>query len=37
VDFTEAWDLLAETQGESDEFFERIVDAERNALKKRFL
>jgi ATP-dependent Lhr-like helicase len=37
VDFTEAWDLLAETQGESDEFFERIVEAEKNALKKRFI
>jgi len=37
VDFTEAWDLLAETDGESDEFFQRIVEAERNALKKRFI
>lgn len=37
VDFTEAWDLLAETEGESDKFFERIVEAERNALKKRFI
>jgi len=37
VDFTEAWDLLAETNGESDEFFSRIVEAERNALKKRFM
>ena len=37
VDFTEAWDLLAETEGESDEFFERIVEAERNALKRRFI
>ncbi len=36
VDFTEAWDLLAETHGESDEFFGRIVEAERNALKERF-
>ncbi|MFB0558408.1 MAG: DEAD/DEAH box helicase [Candidatus Bathyarchaeia archaeon] len=36
VDFTEAWDLLAETQKESDDFFERIVEAERNALKERF-
>ena len=37
VDFTEAWDLLAETEGESNDFFERIVEAERNALKKRFI
>jgi ATP-dependent Lhr-like helicase len=37
VDFTEAWDILAETEGESDEFFERIVEAERNALKQRFM
>ena len=37
VDFTEAWDLLAETDGESDKFFERIVEAERNALKRRFI
>ena len=37
VDFTEAWDILAETEGESDGFFERIVEAERNALKKRFI
>jgi len=37
VDFTEAWDLLAETEGESDDFFERIVEAERNALKRRFI
>ncbi|UCH57355.1 MAG: DEAD/DEAH box helicase [Candidatus Bathyarchaeota archaeon] len=37
IDFTEAWDLLAETEGESDDFFERIVEAERNALKRRFL
>ena len=37
VDFTEAWDLLAETEGESHEFFERIVEAERNALKRRFI
>ena len=32
-----AWDILAETEGEGDEFFERIVDAEREALKKRFM
>jgi len=36
VDLTEAWDLLAETQGESEEFFERVVEAERNALKRGF-
>ena len=32
-----AWDILAETEGEGDEFFERIVEAEREALKKRFM
>ncbi|UCD44390.1 MAG: DEAD/DEAH box helicase [Candidatus Bathyarchaeota archaeon] len=37
VDFTDAWDILAETEGESDKFFERIVEAERDALKKRFI
>ncbi len=37
VDFTEAWDILAETDGESDPFIERIVEAERTALKKRFI
>jgi ATP-dependent Lhr-like helicase len=37
VDFTEAWDILAETAGESDDFFERIIEAERVALKKRFM
>jgi len=37
VDFTEAWDLLAETEGESNRFFERIVEAEREALKRRFI
>ena len=37
VDFTEAWDILAETSGESDEFYQRIVEAEREALKKRFM
>jgi ATP-dependent Lhr-like helicase len=37
VDLTEAWDILAETQGESDEFFQRIIEAERTALKKRFM
>jgi hypothetical protein len=37
IDLTEAWDLLAETHGESDEFFLRIIEAEREALKKRFM
>ena len=37
VDFTRAWDLLAETEDESDKFFERIVEAERDAWKKRFI
>jgi len=37
VDFTEAWDILAEAEGESNDFFERIVEAERNALKRRFI
>ena len=37
VDLTEAWDILAETEGESDDFFKRIVEAEREALKKRFI
>ncbi len=37
VDMTEAWDLLAETEGETNEFFERIVEGERNALKRRFI
>jgi len=37
VDLTEAWDTLAETQGESDEFFERIIEAEREALRRRFM
>ena len=32
-----AWDILAETEGESDEFFEKLVEAEREALKKRFM
>ena len=36
VDITEAWDILAETEGESDSFFTRIIDAERDSLKKRF-
>jgi hypothetical protein len=37
VDFTEAWDILAETDGESNDFFEKIVEAEREALKRRFI
>ena len=37
VDLTEAWDILAETRGEDDEFFERIVEAEREALRRRFM
>jgi ATP-dependent Lhr-like helicase len=37
VDLTEAWDILAQTEGETDEFFERIVEAEREALRKRFM
>ena len=37
VDLTAAWDVLAQTEGESDEFFTKIVDAERDALKKRFI
>jgi len=32
-----AWDILAETEGEGDDFFERVVEAEREALKKRFM
>jgi ATP-dependent Lhr-like helicase len=37
VDFTEAWDILAQTEGESDYFFERIIEAERKALRRRFI
>jgi len=37
VDLTEAWDILAETRGEDDGFFERIVEAERGALRRRFM
>ena len=37
VDLTAAWDILAQTEGESDEFFNKIVEAERDALKKRFI
>jgi len=37
VDFSEAWDILAEKTEESYDFFRRIVEAERNALKSRFI
>jgi ATP-dependent Lhr-like helicase len=37
IDLTEAWDILAETHGESNDFFMRIIEAEREALKKRFM
>jgi ATP-dependent Lhr-like helicase len=37
VNFTEAWDILAETKDEGDEFFERIVESERAALRQRFM
>jgi ATP-dependent Lhr-like helicase len=37
VDNEVAWDILAETDGEGDNFFEKIVEAEREALKKRFM
>lgn len=37
ADLTEAWDILAETHDESDDFFKRIIDAEKKALKKRFM
>ncbi len=37
VNFTEAWDILAETEGESDEFFTQIIEAERESLKNRFM
>ena len=37
IEPSEAWDILSETEDESDEFFERIVEAERMALKTRFL
>jgi ATP-dependent Lhr-like helicase len=37
IDNEIAWDILAETEGESDDFFEKIVEAEREALKKRFV
>ena len=37
VDPTEAWDILAETGDEGDAFFERIVESEREALRRRFM
>jgi ATP-dependent Lhr-like helicase len=37
VDFTDAWDILAETEEESDEFFTQIIEAERESLKNRFM
>ncbi|MFP3951359.1 MAG: DEAD/DEAH box helicase [Candidatus Bathyarchaeia archaeon] len=37
VDFEEAWDILAETEGESEEFYKRVIEAEREALKRRFI
>lgn len=37
VDLTAAWDILAQTEGETDEFFTKVVEAERDALKKRFV
>jgi ATP-dependent Lhr-like helicase len=37
VDLTAAWDILAQTEGESDPFFTKIVEAERDALRKRFV
>jgi ATP-dependent Lhr-like helicase len=37
IEPSEAWNILSETEGESDGFFERIVEAERRALKSRFL
>ncbi len=37
VDLAAAWDILAETEDESDEFFNKIVEAERDSLKKRFI
>jgi ATP-dependent Lhr-like helicase len=36
VDLTTAWDILAETEGESDQYYESILEAERASLKKRF-
>jgi ATP-dependent Lhr-like helicase len=37
INFTDAWDILAETEGESDEFFTQIIEAERESLKNRFM
>jgi hypothetical protein len=37
VDLAEAWDILEETEGESEEFFKAIIEAERRALKSRFI
>ncbi len=37
VDLTTAWDILAETEGESEAFFKRVIEAERDSLKKRFI
>ncbi|MCK4400388.1 hypothetical protein KAV46_05335, partial [Candidatus Bathyarchaeota archaeon] len=37
VNITEAWDILAETGDEGDAFFERIVESEREALRRRFM
>ena len=37
IDFAEAWDILEETDDETDEFFQKIIEAERNALKSRFI
>ena len=37
VDLTTAWDILSQTEDESDDFFKKLVDAERDALKKRFI
>ena len=36
VELETAWDILAETEGEGDEFIHRIVEAEREALRRRF-
>ncbi len=37
IDFEEAWDILEGCEGESEEFFRAIVEAERRALRERFL
>jgi ATP-dependent Lhr-like helicase len=36
VNLTTAWDILAETIEETDQYYESILEAERTALKKRF-